>query len=170
MTPASHQAIFLQPHHEGDPVHGSTRSTSSGSPRTESERRHDIAQRSSGHRQRGFTLLEVLIALAVVALALTALLRAASLGATALDRERQLSLATWTAQNVLASTRLRGGLPAVGRSAGDERQGPFQFHWTLTVSSTDEPGMRRADVQVFSGVDNRDPVTTLSGFLGDSRS
>ncbi len=121
-----------------------------------------------GRGSRGFTLLEVLIALAVVALGLTALVRAASLGASALDRERQITLATWVAQNVLAQTRLRGGLPAVGRSAGEERQGPFRYHWTLTVSNTDEPGVRRADVQVYADVENREPVTTLSGFLGDS--
>ncbi len=117
--------------------------------------------------RRGFTLLEVLVALVVVALALTALLRAASLGASALDRERQLTLATWVAQNVLASTRLRGGLPATGRTEGDERQGPFQYRWTLTVSNTDEPGIRRADVQVFSDAATGEPVTTLSGFLGE---
>jgi len=120
-----------------------------------------------GLRPRGFTLLEVLIALAVVALGLTALVRAASLAATALDRERHLTLATWTAQNVLVETRLRGGLPAVGRREGDERQGPFRYHWTLTVSNTDEPGMRRADVQVFGDDESRTPVTTLSGFIGE---
>jgi len=122
---------------------------------------------SIGPPQRGFTLLEVLVALVVVALALTALLRAASLGASALDRERQLTLATWVAQNVLASTRLRGGLPAAGRTEGDERQGPFQYRWTLTVSNTDEPGVRRADVQVFGGAATGEPVTTLSGFIGE---
>lgn len=116
----------------------------------------------------GFTLLEVLIALAVVALALTALVRAATLGASALDRERHLTLATWTAQNVLAATRLRGGLPATGRSEGEERQGPFVYYWTQTVSNTDEPGVRRADVQIFADGESREPVTTLSGFLGDS--
>lgn len=123
--------------------------------------------RSSRPPRRGFTLLEVLVALVVVALALTALLRAASLGASALDRERQLTLATWVAQNVLASTRLRGGLPAAGRAEGDERQGPFQYRWTLTVSNTDEPGVRRADVQVFGDAAAREPVTTLSGFIGE---
>ncbi len=118
-------------------------------------------------RASGFTLLEVLVALAVVALALTALLRAATLGASALERERAITLGTWTAQNVLASTRLRGGLPPVGRTEGEERQGPVRHRWTLGVSNTDEPGVRRADVQVFADDEEREPVATLSAFIGD---
>jgi len=124
--------------------------------------------RPPNRNERGFTLLEVLIALAVVALALTALVRAASLGADALDRERVITLATWTAQNVLAETRLRGGLPAIGRTEGNTRQGPARHYWTLTVSSTDEPGIRRADVQVYADAESREPLTSLSGFLGDT--
>lgn len=126
-----------------------------------------LQRRRAASISRGFTLLEVLVALAIVALALTALVRAASLAASALDRERHLTFATWTAQNVLAETRLREGLPAVGRSEGEERQGPFRYGWTLTVSNTDEPGLRRADVQVFADEEGRSPVATLSGFLGD---
>lgn len=124
-------------------------------------------RRSAVPRPRGFTLLEVLVALAVVALALTALVRAATLGASALDRERLNTLGTFTAQNAISELRLRGGLPGPGRSEGEERQGPFRLRWIMTISSTDDPGIRRADVEVLKVGDPAEPVTTLSGFIGD---
>ncbi len=116
---------------------------------------------------RGFTLLEVLVALAVVAVALTALVRAATLGASALEHERLNTLGTFVAQNAISELRLRGGLPSPGQSEGAERQGPFRLRWIMTISSTEDPGIRRADVAVLTMGDAAEPVTTLSGFIGD---
>lgn len=120
---------------------------------------------------RGFTLLEVVIALAVVAIALLGLVRTAGLGARALSHERELTLASWVAANVLAETRLREPFPSVGRRDGTAEMGPMTFRWLLVVQGTEDPAIRRLDVRVFEGdesVDAQDaPIASMTGFAGD---
>ncbi len=99
-------------------------------------------------RQQGFTLLEVLVALLLLALALVALVRLAGLDARASAQLRDATLAQWVAANVLSETRLRQPFPAIGRSSGESRMGQQRWRWTLDVRSTDEPGIRRLDVDV----------------------
>lgn len=115
---------------------------------------------------RGFTLLEVLIALAVVALVLVALVRTAGTAARALEREREVTLATWVAANVLTEQRLAGGMPALGRREGSQRLGARDWRWQSVVQATDEPAIRRIDVRVYAETAPEDSVATLSGFAG----
>jgi general secretion pathway protein I len=117
-------------------------------------------------RFRGFTLLEVLIALAVVALVLVALVRTAGTAARALDREREVTLATWVAANVLAEQRIAGGMPALGRREGSQRLGAREWRWQSVVQATEEPAIRRIDVRVFADSAPEDGVATLTGFAG----
>jgi general secretion pathway protein I len=119
-------------------------------------------------RPRGFTLLEVLIALAVVALALTALVRVAGQQADALGRERDLTLATWLATDVVTEAKLREAFPATGRRTGRGEQGGQPWRWELVVSGTDQPGVRRLEVKVFPEPSAPDApsVVTLTGFAG----
>ena len=67
-------------------------------------------------KRRGFSLIEVLVALAVVAIALVALLAAAGRMARDADHRRELTLADWVAANVLVETRLRDPVPDPGPS------------------------------------------------------
>lgn len=117
-------------------------------------------------RAKGFTLLEVLIALAVVALALTALVRSTGQQADALARERDLTLASWAASNVLAEVRLRERFPALGERDGEQRQGQRSWRWHLVVASTEEVAIRKLTVTVFEDREGQAPIATLTGFAG----
>ena len=117
-------------------------------------------------RARGFTLLEVLIALAIVALALVALARTAGVGVDAFARERDVTLATWVAADALADIRLLGGLPPEGKRTGRERMGGREWHYDAIVQSTDEPALRRIDVRVYADERRLEPVASLVGFAG----
>lgn len=124
-------------------------------------------------RLRGFTLLEVIVALAVIAIALLALVRAAGIGARTLGHERTVTLATWVAADVLAETQLRERFPPAGRRDGTMRMGTGTFRWELVVQATTDPAIRRLDVRVFEALDERArrsdaaPVATLTGFAGE---
>ena len=119
-------------------------------------------------KARGFTLLEVLIAIAVIALALTALVRASGQQADALGRERELTLATWVAQDALAELRLREPFPPTGRRSGRAEQAGLAWRWELAVSGTDQPAVRRLEIGVYRAEAAKDeqPVVSITGFAG----
>ena len=123
-----------------------------------------IRTRRSG--SRGFTLVEVLVALLLVALALAALVRTAGTEARNLATLREATLAQWVASNVIAEARLQRVLPEVGRSQGQADMGGMPWRWTMVVQGTDLPEVRRMDVQVFAGSGDEagQPAATLTGF------
>ena len=98
--------------------------------------------------QRGFTMIEVLVALAIIAVALSASLRAVgSLASGEADLHRRL-LAGWSADNTLAQLRLTHSWPNVGETSFDCSQGNLQLICTEHVTATPNPVFRRVEVMV----------------------
>ena len=123
-------------------------------------------QRASPDNARGFTLLEVMVALAIIALALAAALRVAAQSNT---DTRELALRTaagWVADNLLTEQRVLGVWPAPGVTNGSVTQAGFAFVWREEISATPHPLFRRAEVVVTlaDGADAR-PLSQRTGFL-----
>ncbi|HKE48937.1 MAG TPA: type II secretion system minor pseudopilin GspI [Rhodanobacteraceae bacterium] len=116
-------------------------------------------------RRRGFTLIEVLVALAVVAVALLGLTRVAAMQVGDFDALRERTLAGWVAANVLAEARLATALPSTGRSDGHVEFGARAWRWTRDVSATPDPDVRRIDIRVFAA-NAAEPSASLTGFAG----
>ncbi|MFN3842088.1 MAG: type II secretion system minor pseudopilin GspI [Rehaibacterium terrae] len=116
-------------------------------------------------RRRGFTLLEVLVALAILAAAILALVRAASMETASLLQAREHTHAQWVAANAIAEARLARDLPAQGLREGEETLGGRRWHWQMAIAPTPTPGIHRLDVAVRpEGA--REPVLVLTGFVG----
>jgi general secretion pathway protein I len=99
-------------------------------------------------RSRGFTMIEVLVALAIVAIALAASLRAVgSLAASEADLHNRL-LAGWSADNALAQLHLAHAWPDLGEREFDCSQANLPLTCTQTVSATPNPVFRRVVVSV----------------------
>ena len=98
----------------------------------------------------------MLVALLLLSLALVALVRLAGLDAGANAQLRDATLAQWVAANVVAETRLRNAFPAVGRSSGESTMGGQRWRWTLEIAATEEPRIRRLDVEVVAQGGARD--------------
>lgn len=102
-----------------------------------------------GARQRGFTLLEVLVALVIVGTALGAGLRAVgSLSANSAGL-RTAMMATWSAENRLVQIRLGNEFPEVGKRGFDCPQGDLHLVCQEEVIVSPNPRLRRVEVSVF---------------------
>lgn len=99
-------------------------------------------------RPAGFTLLEVLVALAVVAIALLAAMRAAGGVGDNAQRYRTAVLAEQCAQNFLIEQRLAKTFLAVGRSSSACTQADTPFTVDVDVMPTPNPNFRRVQVNV----------------------
>lgn len=115
-------------------------------------------------RPPGFSLLEVLVALAILAVAMGALVRTAGMEAASLAQVRERSQAQWIAANLIAELRLQSATPATGSRDGRLEYARRDWRWQMDVAETGVAGIRRVDV----GVGPADgPVTlTLTGFVG----
>jgi general secretion pathway protein I len=116
---------------------------------------------------RGFTLVEVLVALAVVAITLTAGLQASGALTRAATRQTDQWLAQLCAENELTRLRLARQLPGVGDTAVTCEQAGHSLLVQLSVLPTPNPNFRRVDAVVVGPVDGRDVrLLTLSTVLG----
>ncbi len=102
---------------------------------------------------RGFTLIEVLVALFITGLALAAGMRALGVVTRASEDLAPRLAAQWSADNRLAELRLRRIWPDLGEHPFDCPQGPYPLHCIERVSETPNPAFRRVEVAVTSGDD-----------------
>jgi general secretion pathway protein I len=116
-------------------------------------------------RRGGFTLVEVLVALAIIAVALMAALRVAGAGTNSTGELRARLLAGWVAENVLAEQRARGQWPSPGIQRGTQRQGNIEFAWREEVISTPNAAFRRVDIRVFVAPEEAHSLAHVTGFV-----
>jgi general secretion pathway protein I len=98
---------------------------------------------------RGFTLLEVLVALVIVGTALGAGLRAVGSLAANSSGLRTAMMATWSAENRLVQIRLNKEFPDVGKRGFDCPQGDLHLVCQEEVFVSPNPRLRRVEVSVF---------------------
>lgn len=112
----------------------------------------------------GFTLIEVLVALAIVAVTLGAGIKAAGSLTNNAQRLAEVSAAQWCADNQLTGLRLSKQFPGVGDGEFGCEQLGRSYRGKLVVRPTPNPNFRRVDAQIAN--DAGEPILTLSTVLG----
>ncbi|MEA1082155.1 type II secretion system minor pseudopilin GspI [Marinobacter qingdaonensis] len=120
---------------------------------------------------KGFTLIEVLVALLVFGLIATAAAEVGSQYIASYERVRDKTLAGWLADNRINELRLEENLPGISENSRDTDYGTFRWQVTTRVQGTSEANMRRVEVTVarYRGDESEPaPIHTLSAFLGQN--
>lgn len=117
------------------------------------------------NKQAGFTLLEVLIALAILAIAMAAVARASMQMTDSSNELKRRLLANWVADNRLAEHMARSEWPPVGLSNGVEDQAGLSLRWEENVSNSPNIAFRRVEIKVYAGSDKQS-LSQIVGYLG----
>ena len=114
-------------------------------------------------RHAGFTLVEVMVALAIVAIALMAGLQATTALTRNAQRQSDIVLAQLCAEDELVRARLSRPLPSVGDSTQTCEQAGRQLQVVTAVRSTPNPSFRRIDAQVLDADNSILRISTIIG-------
>lgn len=117
-------------------------------------------------RKKGFTLVEVMVALTIVAFSLTAIAASMNQMIDAANSMRERTYASWIAQNKIAELRLANVTPEVSSTSGEVDYANTQWTWRAVVSETGIESFYRVDVSVsLAGSDYN--IRTVTGFIGE---
>ena len=119
-------------------------------------------------RGAGFTLIEILVALAILAIAVSAVVAAVSGHVSNAAYLRDRTLAHWVAMNKVAELQVGGDWPAPGTQEGDSLMAAQEWSWQVKVSATDDADVRRLDVNVFADKEHRDSLASMVAYVGRS--
>jgi general secretion pathway protein I len=115
----------------------------------------------------GFTLLEIMIALAIVSIAMISLLALANRSIGVHDRLQRITSATLLAQQKMAETELNA---RKGTTEGADVQGVFNtpysaYRWQIAYADTPLPSVRMVTVTVLWGDEERNELVDLTSFI-----
>lgn len=115
--------------------------------------------------ERGFTLLEIIAALAIAAVGIAAVAKTTGSSASVLQVTEARLLASWVASNRLTELRLSRAWPAASESDRSATMGGRTWHYREKISTTRDPDLLRVDIEVYSDKAHEKLSSTLFGYL-----
>ncbi|MDN5872088.1 MAG: type II secretion system minor pseudopilin GspI [Nitrococcus sp.] len=124
--------------------------------------------RYSARNERGFTLIEVLVAVAVLAIALGALIQAASESSAGVAWLRDRTFAHWVAMNKLTAMQIRD-VWTTGEQDSERRFAGREWPVHVEIQETSYAQLRRVDVSVYDPEDEEQSLSRVTGLLRKPR-
>ena len=116
------------------------------------------------HNKSGFTLIEVMVALAIVAISLGSAIAITSQDIMRADSMQHRTYANWIAQNKLAEYRINNTESKIGIQDGSIVFAGNNWNWETKISKTDVVDLYRMDIAV-SIASRQLPDRTITGFI-----
>lgn len=117
---------------------------------------------------KGFTLLEVLVALTIVSLALGALISTSGSQASSASYLKQKTIAHWVAMNEITQLQVEKEFPGKGDFKGSSQMAGTEWFWTRTVKETEDEDSRQVEFRIYLDEDREYSLTRLIGYLSRS--
>ncbi len=115
---------------------------------------------------KGFTLLEVMVALFIVAVAMGGAIKVMGNAAQNSSRLVDKTFANWVALNRVAELRLKSDWPKLGEVKGNQEMSGRKWKWLQKTIKTEDEKIKRIELSVWADSDNDvDPYVTVVGFL-----
>ena len=119
-------------------------------------------------KAKGFTLLEVLVALLVLAVVMAGVMSFTTRHSMNTQYLRDRSIAHWVAMNELVRLQLRDELPDIGTSTGEVSMAGRLWFWRQKIETTPNKVIRRISIEVSPRQDFEQALSSLSAFVGKS--
>lgn len=119
------------------------------------------------NRLQGFTLLEVLVAMAILAITLGTIIKTVGSYADSAAYLKQRTISQWVAENKAAEIHIQKLFPSPGSSNGESTMANQTWKWEIKVTPTQNKNINRLDISVFPENDeNKTPISRLITYAG----
>jgi len=117
------------------------------------------------YRCKGFTLLEVLVALTIISLSLGALISTSGSHASSAGYLKQKTIAHWVAINEITQLQVEKVWPGKGDTKGSTQMAGAEWYWTRTVNETEDENALQVEFRIYLDEDRESSLTRLIGYL-----
>lgn len=117
----------------------------------------------------GFTIIEVLVAMAILAVAGVAVVRSTSQHINAISTVKDVTFSSWVAENRMVELQLDNKWPPSNNKKGKMEMAGREWYWRQKVEKVTDDKMRKVTVHVFANENDEESVYELMMFLGDPK-
>ncbi|MBC8210681.1 MAG: type II secretion system minor pseudopilin GspI [Gammaproteobacteria bacterium] len=116
--------------------------------------------------QNAFTLIEIMVALAIIGLTMGAIIENTTASTRNALYLQEKTIASWIAMNQISLVRARREWTSVSNKKGEVEMANREWIWKMEILKTDDPNMRRLNVDVYLADKDDQSLASMTGFLG----